>query len=61
MKSPKDKSASKRKLTDAEHHARFVDMAKEVGASNDPKAFAKAFAKVVSSTSSSRRARERSS
>jgi hypothetical protein len=34
-------------LTDAERHKRFVDMAREVGASNDPKAFDKAFKKVA--------------
>ncbi len=31
----------KTKLTDAERHKRFKDMAKEVGASDDPKAFEK--------------------
>jgi len=35
------------KLTDAERHKRFVDMALEVEASEDPKAFDKAFKKVV--------------
>lgn len=35
------------KLTDAERHKRFVDMAKEVEASEDPKAFERAFKKVV--------------
>lgn len=35
------------KLTDAERHKRFVAMAKEVGASDDPKDFEKAFAKVI--------------
>lgn len=35
------------KLTDAERHARFKEMAHEVGASEDPKDFAKAFAKVA--------------
>ncbi len=33
----------KPKLTDAERHKRFVDMATEVGASEDPKDFEKAF------------------
>jgi hypothetical protein len=33
---------------DAERHKRFVDMAREVGASEDPKDFEKAFKKVVS-------------
>jgi hypothetical protein len=41
------KSASKPKLTDAERHKRFVDMAREVGASDDAKAFDKAFKKVA--------------
>lgn len=36
------------KLTDAERHKRFVDMAKEVEASEDPKDFEKAFKKVTS-------------
>jgi hypothetical protein len=42
------KSASKPKLTDAERHKRFVEMAKQVGASDDPKDFEKAFKKVTS-------------
>jgi hypothetical protein len=37
----------KPKLTDAERHKRFVDMAHEVGASDDAKAFDKAFKKVT--------------
>jgi hypothetical protein len=37
----------KPKLTDAERHKRFVAMAKEVGASEDPKDFEQAFEKVV--------------
>lgn len=41
------KSPSKPKLTDAERHKRFVAMAREVGASDDPKDFEKAFKKVV--------------
>jgi len=41
------KSASKPKLTDADRHKRFVDMAKQVGASDDPKDFEKAFKKVT--------------
>lgn len=35
------------KLTDAERHKRFIDMAKEVEASEDPKDFEKAFEKVA--------------
>ena len=41
------KSEAKPKLTDAERHKRFVAMAKEVGASDDPKDFDKAFKKVI--------------
>ncbi|MDE2134130.1 MAG: hypothetical protein KGJ49_05985 [Alphaproteobacteria bacterium] len=39
--------AEKPKLTDAERHARFVDMARKVEASEDPQDFDKAFKKVV--------------
>ncbi len=45
--SKKLKSERKPKLTDEERHKRFVDMAREVGASDDPKDFDKAFKKVV--------------
>ncbi len=41
------KGEQQRKLTDAERHKRFVAMAKEVGASDDPKDFEKAFKKVT--------------
>jgi hypothetical protein len=41
------KSAKKPKLTDADRHKRFVDMARQVEASDDPKAFDKAFKKVT--------------
>jgi hypothetical protein len=41
------KSAAKPKLTDAERHKRFLEMAKTVEASDDPKAFDKAFRKIV--------------
>ncbi len=41
------KAAKKPKLTDAERHKRFVAMAREVGASDDPKDFDKAFQKVA--------------
>ena len=37
----------KPKLTDAERHKRFVEMAREVGASDDPKEFEKAFKKIA--------------
>jgi hypothetical protein len=43
----------KQKLTDAERHKRFVEMAREVGASESPKAFDKAFKKVVGTKASS--------
>ena len=39
--------AAEPKLTDAERHRRFVDMAKEVEASEDPKDFEKAFKRVA--------------
>jgi hypothetical protein len=35
------------KLTDAERHARFVDMAREVGVDESPEAFDRAFEKVT--------------
>jgi hypothetical protein len=41
------KSKPKPKLTDADRHKRFVDMARQVQASDDPKAFDKAFQKVT--------------
>jgi hypothetical protein len=41
------KQTKEPKLTDAERHKRFVDMAKEVEASEDPKDFDKAFEKVA--------------
>jgi hypothetical protein len=42
-KAPKPNS----KLSDTERHKRFVEMAKEVGASEEPKDFEKAFKKVA--------------
>ena len=41
------KAARKPKPTDAERHKRFVDMARQVGASDDPKDFDKAFKKIA--------------
>ncbi len=35
------------KLTDAERHMRFIDMAREVEASDDPKDFERAFRTIV--------------
>ena len=43
----KSRPRPSKNLTDAERHKRFVDMAREVGASDDPKDFDKAFKKVV--------------
>lgn len=37
----------KQKLTDAERHKRFVEMARQVGASENPKDFDRAFKKVA--------------
>jgi hypothetical protein len=44
---PMATKGKKRPLTDAERHKRFVDMAREVGASDKAKDFDKAFRKVV--------------
>jgi hypothetical protein len=45
----KERAPPKRKpkLTDAERHKRFVDMAREVEASNDPKDFDRVFERVA--------------
>jgi hypothetical protein len=43
----KPKAKPRPKLTDAERHKRFVEMAREVQASEDAKDFEKAFDKVV--------------
>ena len=45
----KSKPKAKPKLSDAERHKRFVETAKEVGASEDPKDFDKAFKKITAS------------
>ena len=44
----REKATRKPKLSDAERHTRFVEMAAKVGASNDQKDFDKAFGKVIS-------------
>jgi hypothetical protein len=49
------KAEQKPKLTDAERHKRFVDMAREVEASPDPKDFERAFKKIIPSSPSQRR------
>jgi hypothetical protein len=41
------KSDRKPKLSDTERHKRFVEMAREVGTSNDPKDFDRAFDDIV--------------
>jgi hypothetical protein len=41
------RSKPKPKLTDAERHKRFVEMAREVEADETPEAFEKAFKKVT--------------
>lgn len=43
------------KLTDAERHKRFVEMARKVGASDSPKAFDKAFKRVTKKAPSLKR------
>ena len=48
----------KPKLTDAERHKRFVEMAREVGASDDPKDFDKAFMTVAAQKSKRRDSRD---
>ena len=47
-------SKSKPKLTDAERHKRFVAMAKELKASDDPKGFDRAFKNVAAKPSKKR-------
>jgi len=57
MKTPgRQKSKPKAKLTDADRHARFVDTAREIGASENSTDFEKAFSKITS-TPSVRRSR----
>ena len=50
----RQKSKPKTKLTDAERHARFVDTARKIGASEDPTDFEKAFKNVASRTQQSK-------
>jgi hypothetical protein len=47
-----DKQTRKPRLTNAERHKRFVEMAREVEASDNPKDFEEAFKAVVSSPKS---------
>jgi len=44
---PRKSAPKKTKLTDVERHKRFKEMAREVGASEDPKAFGRAFKTVT--------------
>ena len=60
----KERAPPKCRLTDAERHVRFVEMAKQVGASDDPRDFDLAFAKVthsVKSAAAQRRPKAKSS
>jgi hypothetical protein len=55
----KDRKHTAPKLTDAERHARFVETARKVGASEDPKDFDSAMDKIIGkSKSGSSRSRE---
>jgi hypothetical protein len=47
---PTPQKPHQQKLTDAERHKRFVDMAHEVEADEDPESFDRAFEKVLSAT-----------
>jgi hypothetical protein len=58
--SQKHRPEHKPKLTDAERHKRFVDMARKVEASDDPKDFDKAFDKVVTPKRPGHRSRDAS-
>jgi hypothetical protein len=51
---PITETKPKLKLTDAERHKRFVEMAREVEASDNPKDFDLAFEKVISPPSKKR-------
>ncbi len=44
---PRKSAPKKKPLTDAERHKRFVEVAKAHGTSDDPKAFDKAFKKII--------------
>ena len=51
LRMPKQPTAPKPKLTDAERHARFIETARQVEASEDPKDFDRAFERVVAAPS----------
>ena len=51
---PKAKTTKKTKLSHEDRHERFVEMAREVEASEDPKDFDKAFNRVTPSAPRSR-------
>jgi hypothetical protein len=52
------KPAREPKLTDAERHKRFVEVARKVGASEKPDDFEKAFRKIARKVSDKRRGRD---
>jgi hypothetical protein len=54
-KKTKARAEKKPKLTDAERHRRFVDMVREVEASDDPQTFDEAFSQVLSRAKESSR------
>jgi hypothetical protein len=54
MATSKVKTRKTQKLTDAERHARFIETARKVGASEDPGDFDKAFKAVASQKTTSR-------
>jgi hypothetical protein len=49
------KAKKVQQLTDAERHKRFLETAREIGASDDPKDFDRAFKKVVPSKKKTKR------
>jgi len=51
----KGKTKPKPKLSNKERHKRFVDMAREVQADENPEAFDQAFERVISSVAPSKR------
>jgi hypothetical protein len=53
------KAARKPKLTDAERHKRFVEMARQVGASESAEDFDKAFKKVAAPKKATARSSKR--
>lgn len=56
---PTTATKTKPKLTAAERHKRFVDMAHEVGADESPEAFDRAFKRVIPTGAPSKRRGEK--